>query len=85
MGNRVQLADGSFVRVDKYRNAAFAFAAAERANGTRKQNANGPGGAQRVVLGDIDDPAGPYWVAECNRDAARLVAAGYEYGEVRHG
>lgn len=77
--NRVELADGRVVRnVVKYHNAALAFASAERNNGTRKENARGPGGAQVVVLGDIDDVWGAYWVADCNRDASALVNAGYE-------
>lgn len=70
---------GEAVRVSKFHSLANALAYAVRANGTRKQNARGPGGAQRVVLGDVDDEWGPYWVADCNRSAGKLVNAGYEY------
>lgn len=77
--DKVAIGNGRVVRVAKYHSQKLARAAAIGANGTRKDSAFGHGGAQRVVLGDIDDPRGCFWVAACNRDAAELVAAGYEY------
>jgi hypothetical protein len=70
---------GETVRVSKYHRADLAFASAASNNGTRKMSALGNGGAQRVVLGDIDDPFGAFWVADCNRSASILVKAGFDY------
>lgn len=76
---RITMADGSTVYVAKYRSESVARNVAARNNGTRKQDARGPGGAQRVILGDCNDPAGGFWVADCNRSASKLVKAGYDY------
>lgn len=76
---RITMADGSTVYVAKYRSESMARNVAARNNGTRKQNDRGPAGAQVVVLGDCTDPQGGFWVADCNRSAAKLVKAGYDY------
>lgn len=70
--------NGKTVRVDKYHRADLAFASAERNNGSRKQSPRGPGGAQFVVLGDLEDKWGAYWVADCNRSASVLLNAGFD-------
>lgn len=75
--NRVML-NGQTLCVSKYHRADLAIASANRNNGTRKQNARGPGGAQVVVMGDVDDKWGAFWVADCNRTASILINAGYE-------
>jgi len=75
MGNTNTAVDGRFyvvaggktVRVAKYHSLALA------------QDASRVGTRQMMVLGDISDKWGCYWVASY-RDAAKLVAAGFEYG-----
>ena len=77
--NTVVLAGGREIRVAKYHNLDLALASACRNNGSRKQSARGPGGAQMVVLGDVSDRWGAYWVADCNRGASALMNAGFEH------
>jgi hypothetical protein len=53
-------------RVAKYHTEAFA------------RDASRPGTRQMLVLGDVDDPMGKWWVCS-GRDASRLASDGYEY------
>jgi hypothetical protein len=62
----VELPGRKPVRVQKFHTLSFA------------QDASRIGTHQMLVLGDIGDKWGPYWVASY-RDAARLVDAGFEY------
>lgn len=63
----VELPGQKPVRVQKYHTLSFA------------QNASRVGTRQLMVLGDISDKWGRFWVASY-RDASRLQAAGFEIG-----
>lgn len=67
--NSVVLPDGRVARVRKFHQERFA------------RDASRPGTGDMLVLGDVNDKWGRFWVCS-PRDASRLVRAGYEYAPV---
>jgi hypothetical protein len=70
--DQVTLKDGRIVRVRKYHTEAFA------------RDASRPGSKQMMVLGDVSDKWGKFWVCR-PVDAARLVRDGFEHAPSLYG